>query len=110
MNSTAKSSTSIRVIWGPVTKELQNGLILGYNVTYKKQGSPSSSMKYIDVKGEHAKETVISGLEKYTMYNISIVAYTNKGPGNESTYAKFSARTGEDGKYDIAYSCPLNFL
>lgn len=91
------TSTSINVKWGTVAKELQNGLILGYNVTYHKHDD-EANVKYMVVNGGETLQTEITGLMKFTEYNISITAFNSKGTGNETTYANTSAITCEDGK------------
>ena len=91
------SSTSCRITWGNVPLKFQNGLILGYNITYLKVGDSDTAMKYIVVNGNDANNTGIPGLLKFTTYTITVAAFTNKGRGNGSTYANTTCQTLEDG-------------
>ncbi|XP_031573985.1 uncharacterized protein LOC116307805 [Actinia tenebrosa] len=78
------SQTSCLVQWGQVPVALQNGLILGYNITYLKQDDPSAELKFVLVTGALSNTTELLSLEIFTKYNITIAAYTIKGLGNET--------------------------
>jgi protein sidekick len=44
--------------------------------------------------------TVISGLEKFTHYNLTVLCFTDPGDGDRSTPVE--VRTNEDGKLELA--------
>ena len=77
----ALSSTVIRVLWGEVPAIDQNGIIRGYSVEYEplEEGSGSTTINVIN------SETTLSGLQEYMLYNISVRAFTNVGPGPYSS-------------------------
>ena len=89
MNS---SATSILVTWFPPPADDQNGIILGYNITYFAIGDELSTTMSTS---ETATSINITGLYIYTEYNISVAAYTiiDTGP-----YDTVVARTDSSGK------------
>ncbi|XP_048582741.1 uncharacterized protein LOC5513116 isoform X3 [Nematostella vectensis] len=70
------SPTSLDVIWSPVPFGYQNGIILGYKIT-----CTSGSTKIYQDLYHGNSITRIEGLESYTLYNVTIRAYTSKGEG-----------------------------
>ena len=75
------SSTSILVQWGDVPAAAQNGIILGYTVTYKAlPGGPPKA----EVVIAPTTETTLTGLNEYTNYSITVFASTVIGGGNVS--------------------------
>ncbi|XP_044163802.1 receptor-type tyrosine-protein phosphatase delta-like isoform X2 [Acropora millepora] len=75
------SSTSIFVSWGQVPFPDQNGVIVSYTVTYTGPSGPAETKKVFPP----ANHTTLTGLNKYTNYNITVFASTSKGAGNQST-------------------------
>ena len=74
------SSTEIKVHWGSVPIDFQNGIILGYHVIVRL----SSSVKRNLTALAHTREMVASDLQESTTYQVSISGFTVKGPGAQS--------------------------
>ncbi|XP_048583941.1 uncharacterized protein LOC5510390 isoform X2 [Nematostella vectensis] len=87
------SSTSIHVAWGPVPEGHHNGIILGYKVFFKINAS-TESINNVIISNASQLNIEISGLGKYELYSIWILAFTVKGNGNVST--PVYCRTDED--------------
>lgn len=91
------SSTSIKVQWGSIPLDSQNGIILGYCVTVMfnsvviRNLSATSSIR----------EIVVSGLAKRTTYQVSVAGVTVNGTGVKST--PVNVTTDEDGNYFCFY-------
>jgi len=75
------SSTSIWVQWGVVPPGDQNGVILSYTVTYRALPDGSPQIKVVSAPTTQA---ILTRLNKYTWYNITVFASTVKGDGNVS--------------------------
>ena len=74
------SSTEIKVHWGSVPIDFQNGIILGYLVIVRL----SSGVKRNLTALAHTREMVVSDLQESTTYQVSISGFTVKGPGTQS--------------------------
>ena len=93
-NVRAVTSTSIEASWQLPPEDSRNGDIIGFKLFYQKSGSGTSTMLTIQNQGTLAKN--VTGLEKYTLYEFQVLAYTSVGDGpNSSTIVE---RTKEDGK------------
>ena len=93
-NVRAVTSTSIEASWKLPPRDSWNGIIVGFRLFYQKSGSGTSTMLTIQNQGTLAKN--VTGLEKYTLYEFQVLAYTSVGDGpNSSTIVE---RTKEDGK------------
>ena len=72
-----------------------NGILLGYRVTYSKHGE-------IDTRKQNVSAmlnfTILSGLEKFTVYHVNMSAFTRVGNGPE---ANVTASTDQDGEKSI---------
>ena len=99
-----KSSTEIAVRWKNVDETQRNGIILGFKIYYRAIGNFSMNrtvmVKKID--GENSTETVLTGLEKFIEYSISVLAFTSKGDGPNST--EVTATTDQDGMNTFNFS------
>jgi len=86
------SSTRLLVAWEPLPEDQVNGILLGYKVTYSKYGE-------IDARKQNVSAmlnlTILSGLEKFTVYHVNVSAFTRVGNGPE---ANVTASTDQDGK------------
>ena len=93
-NITAKNtgSSSIFITWDDVPAEDQNGIITGYKVYIRKEGS--SGTWHVDQTS--SKQLSKSGLDLWTIYDIKISAKTSVGEGVKSSIVKL--RTDEGGK------------
>ena len=86
------SSTSISVSWEAVQADLRNGIITGYNITYK---SHTENDNGFVPAGPNDRQANLTGLKEFVNYNISVVAATVKGDGPPSIIV---VRTDEDSK------------
>ena len=97
VTATANSSTSIIVMWEEVVPIDQNGVITMYEVMYATQeffaGAIGTGIKNVTA---HSSSVVLTDLEEYVIYNISVRAYTQVGQGKFSS--PITERTNEDGK------------
>ena len=94
VQTTVSSSTEIMVTWEKVAAIDENGIIINYEVQFV-------PMQFTDILELDSINTtdlmiVISGLQEYVEYNISVRAYTSVGPGPFSVAV--TNRTFEDGK------------
>ena len=87
------SSTSILVQWYEVPENDKNGIIKGYNVTYKDWRTGVEKTQTVDAP---TRQVELTGLNEFTKYNISVVAFTVKGGGPPSS--PITVSTEEDSK------------
>ncbi|KAM6904506.1 protein sidekick-2-like isoform 3-T3 [Xenentodon cancila] len=80
----ATTSSSILVRWGEVLDTDRNGLILGYKVVYKEKDSDSAP-NFWTVDGNTTHTVQLSGLGKYVLYEIQVLAFTRIGDGRSSS-------------------------
>ena len=99
-NSTAAelSSTEIRLCWNQVPAINQNGEITMYEVQYDplETFKGQISTKTVNITITSLLCAVLTGLEEYVQYNISVRAYTSAGPGPYSD--PVTERTDSDSK------------
>ena len=93
-SATADTSTSIEASWKLPPRDSWNGIIVGFRLFYQKSGSGTSTMLTIQNQGTLAKN--VTGLEKYTLYEFQVLAYTSVGDGPSSS--TIVERTKEDVK------------
>ena len=111
VTATANSSTTIIVMWGEVVPIDQNGVITMYEVMYAPLevfvGAIGTGIKNVT---SHSSSVVLTDLEEYVFYNISVRAYTQVGHGNFSSPT--TQRTNEDGKILITsrYVCVFIYM
>ena len=87
------SSTSILVQWDEVPENDKNGIIKGYNITYKDWRTGVEKTQTIDAP---TRQVDLTGLNEFTKYNISVLAFTVKGDGPLSS--TITVTTDEDSK------------
>uniref|UniRef100_A0A8V5HBH5 Uncharacterized protein n=1 Tax=Melopsittacus undulatus TaxID=13146 RepID=A0A8V5HBH5_MELUD len=92
VSAEAVSSTQILLTWTAVPEPEQNGLILGYKVC---NGNLDSEPKSQVVRGNHTQSFLLSGLRKYVLYEIQVLAFTRIGDGVPSSPAVIE-RTKDD--------------
>ncbi|XP_044188259.1 protein sidekick-2 isoform X2 [Thunnus albacares] len=80
----ATTSSSILVRWGEVSETDRNGLILGYKVVYKEKDSDTAP-NFWTVEGNTSHSVQLSGLGKYVLYEIQVLAFTRIGDGRSSS-------------------------
>ncbi|CAJ1080064.1 protein sidekick-2 isoform X2 [Xyrichtys novacula] len=80
----ATTSSSILVRWFEVPEPDRNGLILGYKVVYKEKDS-DSLVHFWTVEGNATHSVQLTGLGKYVLYEIQVLAFTRIGDGRPSS-------------------------
>ena len=66
----------------------RNGVIIGYNISYSVPGGTISNRATTDTSYN------ITGLDPYTVYNVSVAAYTSVGTG---PFVSIERRTDSSG-------------
>ena len=91
------SSTSLHVSWHEVPHGFVHGILLGYHVLYRE----ATGVRNYSVVSTSATVKVkeLQGLEKFTIYEITVLAFTRIGNGVNSTVIFVS--TDEDSKLQI---------
>ncbi|XP_033940621.1 protein sidekick-1 isoform X1 [Pseudochaenichthys georgianus] len=89
----AVSSTRILLKWSPLPQAQKNGIILGYKVIYSEKDSEGPPSVQV-AEGEGSVTLILSGLKKYTVYELQVLAYTRMGDGPQS--GPLLLRTRED--------------
>ena len=100
-----KSSTEITVRWQNVVGKDRNGIIMGFRVYYKAVGefAVDKTEKVAIVNGGGAELKVLESLEKFIDYNITVLAFTSKGDGPNSSV--ITVRTDQDCKFNTILNC-----
>ncbi|KAG9337888.1 hypothetical protein JZ751_027540 [Albula glossodonta] len=75
---------SVLVRWSEIPETDRNGLILGYKVLYKERDT-DSALQFWTVEGNTSHNTQLTGLGKYVLYQIQVLAFTRIGDGVPST-------------------------
>ncbi|XP_041473856.1 protein sidekick-2-like [Lytechinus variegatus] len=70
--------SDILVTWNDVPVIHQNGEILGFKVIFRESGG---ILMYMNVPGNTSREATITHLKGYTIYTITVLAYTVVGDG-----------------------------
>ncbi|RMC17644.1 hypothetical protein DUI87_05308 [Hirundo rustica rustica] len=94
VSAEAVSSTQILLTWAAVPESEQNGLILGYKILYKAKDLDSEP-KSQTVRGNHSQSVLLSGLRKFVLYELQVLAFTRIGDGVPSSPA-VTERTKDD--------------
>ena len=97
---TVNNSTSILANWQLPRGISRNGLIAGFTLYYRKKGAPGQANNVTVDDGTVLSKT-ITGMDKYTEYDIQVSAFTYAGEGPKSSVV--TERTSEDGK-----TCAVN--
>ena len=74
------SSTEIKVHWGAIPVDFQNGIILGYHVIVMLNSSVKRNLTAL----ADTREMAVSNLQESTTYQVSISGFTVKGGGVQS--------------------------
>ncbi|XP_014485965.1 PREDICTED: Down syndrome cell adhesion molecule-like protein Dscam2 isoform X3 [Dinoponera quadriceps] len=83
----------LKITWQPPDRSLWNGELLGYTIGYTNLGGDDQSMNTTRVgitgNGDGSHDYRLTGLRKYTQYNIVVKAFNSKGdgPGSEPVRA-----------------------
>ncbi|XP_027510413.1 protein sidekick-2 isoform X1 [Corapipo altera] len=83
VSALATSSSSLMVRWSDIPEADCNGLILGYKVMYKEKGSEGRAQFWL-AEGNASHSAQLTGLGKYTLYEIRVLAFTRIGDGTPS--------------------------
>ncbi|XP_071429878.1 protein sidekick-2 [Pithys albifrons albifrons] len=83
VSAVATSSSSLMVRWSDIPEADCNGLILGYKVMYKEKGSEARAQFWL-AEGNSSRSAQLTGLGKYTLYEIRVLAFTRIGDGTPS--------------------------
>ena len=94
VSAMAVSSTEISVMWQEVAAIDQNGNITQYEITYNGEFENQSNLT-----DGNARSFIITGLDEFANYSLSVRAYTSVGPGPYSPFALET--TEEDSKLRI---------
>lgn len=104
MKAKAINSTAVKVWWKPPNPQKINGINQGYKLQawigdnftdtteYKSMTVPPS---LFDPLAE--QNAIMTGLRKYTLYNITVLCFTDPGDGERSSPVEI--RTREDGTF-----------
>ena len=92
---TANNSTSVLANWQLPPGISQNGVILGFTLYYRINGT-SDQANTVTVHDGTVLSKTITGMEKYTKYDIQVSAFTYAGEGPKSSAV--TERTSQDGK------------
>ncbi|XP_010154177.1 PREDICTED: Down syndrome cell adhesion molecule-like protein 1 homolog, partial [Eurypyga helias] len=90
------TSQSIQVTWKAPKKELQNGVIRGYQIGYR-ENSPGSNGQYsiVEMKATGDGEVyTLDNLKKFAQYGVVVQAFNRAGTGPSSS--EINATTLED--------------
>ncbi|NXD62073.1 SDK2 protein, partial [Eolophus roseicapillus] len=79
----ATSSSSMLVRWSDIPEADRNGHILGYKVMYKEKDSDTRARFWL-AEGNASCSAQLTGLGKYTLYEIRVLAFTRIGDGAPS--------------------------
>ena len=98
------SSTSINITWQPIPSDHVNGILLDYNVIYRRIDKPNDNISMVTVNSP-VLHTELSGLGKYKQYSIQVAGRTAAGLGNFSE--PVFVRTEQDGSFyfTVQFSC-----
>uniref|UniRef100_T1IT85 Down syndrome cell adhesion molecule-like protein Dscam2 n=1 Tax=Strigamia maritima TaxID=126957 RepID=T1IT85_STRMM len=80
----AIDGNTFRITWKPPRKDTWNGIIRGYNIGYQINGSYGPyEFSALEVPEDYTEDLIyqITNLHKYTMYNVVIQVYNDKGVG-----------------------------
>ncbi|XP_010001108.1 PREDICTED: protein sidekick-2-like [Chaetura pelagica] len=80
VSALATTSSSMLVQWNGIPEADCNGLILGYKVMYKEKDSEVRAQFWL-AEGNASRSAQLSGLGKYTLYEIRVLAFTRMGDG-----------------------------
>ena len=90
------SSTEIQVSWEEVPAIDQNGIITMYEIQYEPLETFEDQIS-TNTSTTMMLTAILTGLEEYVEYNITVRAYTSVGPGPYSD-SPITEKTDEDGK------------
>ncbi|XP_028935753.1 protein sidekick-2 isoform X1 [Ornithorhynchus anatinus] len=84
VSALATTSSSMLVRWNEIPEADRNGLVLGYKVLFKEKDSDGQT-QFWPVEGNTSRSVQLTGLAKYVLYEIRVLAFTRVGDGGPST-------------------------
>ncbi|XP_073669092.1 neural cell adhesion molecule L1.1 [Paramisgurnus dabryanus] len=105
------NKTIIRVRWSPVSRESVRGHLLGYKIHLRRKGPRThfhrgqerdEERRVLEVYGNKDEE-VVSGLQFYSNYTLTVTAFNGKGEGPHSDPHHFSTPEGAPGPLTDLY-------
>ncbi|XP_071881733.1 protein sidekick-2 isoform X4 [Anas platyrhynchos] len=80
VSALATTSSSMLVRWSDIPEADCNGLILGYKVMYKEKDSEARAQFWL-AEGNASRSAQLTGLGKFMLYEIRVLAFTRIGDG-----------------------------
>ncbi|XP_070270398.1 LOW QUALITY PROTEIN: protein sidekick-1 [Myotis yumanensis] len=80
VSAVAVSSTQILLTWASVPEQDQNGLILGYKILFRAKDLDPEPSSHV-VRGNHTQSALLTGLRKFVLYELQVLAFTRIGNG-----------------------------
>ncbi|XP_078352309.1 uncharacterized protein LOC144637005 [Oculina patagonica] len=77
------SQTEIQLHWTPVPQDKVNGIVISYNVSYKRV--PGNQPTEYRIFNGSQLQGIIDGLKPFTIYELNVKAFTIKGGGPSSS-------------------------
>uniref|UniRef100_A0A8B9GTL9 Sidekick cell adhesion molecule 2a n=1 Tax=Astyanax mexicanus TaxID=7994 RepID=A0A8B9GTL9_ASTMX len=96
-------TNSVRLIWQPPAQP--NGIILAYQITYRRNSSNSNSAT-VDVLSPSARQYTATGLKAESVYVFRLTAQTRKGWGEAAEALVVTTEKRERNRHSVL-SCPL---
>ncbi|XP_044531087.1 protein sidekick-2-like [Gracilinanus agilis] len=84
VSALATTSSSMLVRWNEIPEADRNGLVLGYKVVYKEKDSDTQPQFWL-VEGNSSLSAQLTGLGRYVLYEIQVLAFTRIGDGTPSS-------------------------
>ncbi|ALC39172.1 Dscam2, partial [Drosophila busckii] len=106
--SAAPQDVTLLITWRAPVRDSWNGDLLGYTISYQKQGSPDSVKNHTKVGSlttEGLNDFRLTGLEKYTQYGIAVSAFNIKGDGPPSDMVMGHTLEDAPSAYPKSVSC-----
>ena len=96
------------VSWEEIPPFDRNGIIIAYEVLYEPLNTFDGLLEVETMSTTTEQSTILSDLQEFVDYNITVRVYTSAGPGPYSDVA--SNMTFEDGKIHIPWALyvPIN--
>lgn len=105
----AINSTAVNVWWKPPNPQKINGINQGYKLQAWHNGGFNEENEYTSVTvapnlfdPQAEQSAVVPNLRKYTLYNVTVLCFTNPGDGDRSS--PVAVRTNEDGNKLLFFS------
>lgn len=102
MKAEAINSTAVKVWWKPPNPQKINGINQGYKLQAWIDNNSIEAIEYKSITVPPSlfdplaeQSAVMTGLRKYTLYNITVLCFTDPGDGERSLPVEI--RTREDG-------------